>query len=1002
MKKTLIALTLGAVLGLAALPTRADILLSEDFSYADGVLTNVSNGKWVTHSGTLGQVDVAGGILNLTTSESEDVNTGLTGAPYSAGTLYSSFKAKWTALPSATGAYLAHFKDATTGFRGRVFACLSNAPAGGFRLGISGAASTFTVLPQDLALNTVYTIVLKWDLGANTGSLWVNPVAETDPNVVSTDVPAAAAAISSFAFRQATGIGTLTVDNLIVGTTFADVTGAQPATPPSISKHPQSQTVLEGSHVELTVTASGTAPLAYQWRRNTNPITDATNFTYTINSVSVAQSGSYDVVVTNSAGTAISDPAQLTVNAVAIAPQITQDLTPLTQTVNPGATVTYTVSATGTAPLSYQWFKGETLIDGQTTETLTLTSVTLAASGTYKVVVSNTAGSKTSAVVTLNVELPPPATIASLRAMLDPVNFVPTNTTAIHSVEGVVTTHINLTGPSANVLFYMQDATAGIAVFWTGGTNQFVPRAGDRVRVTAPLTAFNGLLELGPNVANSAHSVTLLSSGNPLPAPVVLDLNWQTDPVTMERYEGTYMVISNVLVDLSGGTTFLSGRTNGISDASGMTFAMFADARTDIVGQAKPTTPVTILGVLGQFDASNPRNEAYQLIPTRFADILSSSKAATVRFTNTLDLIRKGDAPVNTYTEFVLQPGETITIQATITDSDGRVVRLIVPTDGLPASAFWTIPSPIDTYISATFTYKATAAEAGQLITPTLSADNGVALNTTTWKIYVPTAAEQKVTIGEFLANPASTNTAPHFNPLRRSLPDPLPAEYVPSSSDEYVEIINLAGTDIDLAGWTISDSASMRHKFYESFPVAAGSAAIAYGGPRNSYQPGLDVPTSPASENVFFGFNDTGGDSIILRNAEGNLICRVVYVDATLSSKSSVTRFPDSNGVFLPQVWVSTNSATPGRQFDGRLWSEPAPQLVSQQPITVQREADGTISLNWAAVAGKSYTLWQTDTLGRPFSPKFYGLTFTNTTGRFIDTSATNAAKRFYWISTP
>lgn len=390
------------------------------------------------------------------------------------------------------------------------------------------------------------------------------------------------------------------------------------------------------------------------------------------------------------------------------------------------------------------------------------------------------------------------------------------------------------------------------------------------------------------------------------------------------------------------------------------------------------------------------------IVGRTFEDVFSTSNPPTVRFTNTLDLIRKGDAPVNSFSDFALQPGESITIQARITDPEGRVVNISAPTKGLPPGALWTLDTTSGADLQASFTYKASDDEAGQLVTPTLVAINAVATNTTVWKIYVPSALEQKVTIGEFLANPAFTNTAPHFNPLRRSLPDPLPTEYVPSSSDEYVEIVNLASSDLDLAGWTISDSASMRHKFYESFTLPATSAMIAYGGPRNGYAPNLDVPSSPASENASLDLDDTRGDAIILRNADGNIICRVVYIDATLSTRGSVTRFPDANGVFLPQVWVSTNNVTPGRQFDGRLWSEPAPQLASQYPITVQPEPGGAITLSWTAVAGKFYTLWQTDAIGTPFSPKFYGLTFTNSVGNFKDASAAGAAKRFYWISTP
>jgi rhamnogalacturonan endolyase len=69
-----------------------------------------------------------------------------------------------------------------------------------------------------------------------------------------------------------------------------------------------------GSSVTFTITATGTPPPSYQWRRNGSPITGATGATLTIASVTTANAGSYDVVVSNSAGTATSNAVLLTVN----------------------------------------------------------------------------------------------------------------------------------------------------------------------------------------------------------------------------------------------------------------------------------------------------------------------------------------------------------------------------------------------------------------------------------------------------------------------------------------------------------------------------------------------------------------------------------------------------------------------------------------------------------------------------------------------------------------
>lgn len=75
-----------------------------------------------------------------------------------------------------------------------------------------------------------------------------------------------------------------------------------------------------------------------------------------------------------------------------------------------GAGVTLNVSASGTAPLSYQWRKSGTDLASQTSEALSLNAVTLGDAGDYTVLVANRAGAATSVVATLTVTSPPLAT----------------------------------------------------------------------------------------------------------------------------------------------------------------------------------------------------------------------------------------------------------------------------------------------------------------------------------------------------------------------------------------------------------------------------------------------------------------------------------------------------------------------------------------------------------------------------------------------------------------
>ena len=87
-----------------------------------------------------------------------------------------------------------------------------------------------------------------------------------------------------------------------------------------------------------------------------------------------------------------------------IGPSITTPPAPVT--VATGANAVFTVVATGTAPLAYQWFKGETEIPAATAATLSLTAVTAADAASYKVRVTNAVNSVTSAAVALTVNAP--------------------------------------------------------------------------------------------------------------------------------------------------------------------------------------------------------------------------------------------------------------------------------------------------------------------------------------------------------------------------------------------------------------------------------------------------------------------------------------------------------------------------------------------------------------------------------------------------------------------
>jgi len=90
-----------------------------------------------------------------------------------------------------------------------------------------------------------------------------------------------------------------------------------PPVAPAITAQPQSQTVTAPATVMFSVTATGTAPLSYQWSKNGTAIGGATSASYTTPATtSVDDGASFTVVITNAAGSVTSNAAGLTVNVV--------------------------------------------------------------------------------------------------------------------------------------------------------------------------------------------------------------------------------------------------------------------------------------------------------------------------------------------------------------------------------------------------------------------------------------------------------------------------------------------------------------------------------------------------------------------------------------------------------------------------------------------------------------------------------------------------------------
>ena len=161
------------------------------------------------------------------------------------------------------------------------------------------------------------------------------------------------------------------------------------------SRTPASADIYVGTSVTFSYTADGDAPFTQKWFKTGSATVLGTGSTFTIATPQITDSGTYYVEVSNAGGPANSSNVSLNV----LSPIAAFTDHPDTQAVNVGDTVTFSVAATGSGPLTYRWLKGTAPVVGATTDTLTLYGVSLKDAGLYRCEVSNVVATKTNKVL---------------------------------------------------------------------------------------------------------------------------------------------------------------------------------------------------------------------------------------------------------------------------------------------------------------------------------------------------------------------------------------------------------------------------------------------------------------------------------------------------------------------------------------------------------------------------------------------------------------------------
>jgi len=407
--------------------------------------------------------------------------------------------------------------------------------------------------------------------------------------------------------------------------------------PPTITLNPLSLSAYDGDLVTFNANASGTETITYRWFRNNVSIpTNATGKNYTF-TARVSDSGAqYHIVATG--------PFQLgSVSSTDATVDIKQHLAitqqPANIVTNPDQTVTFSVAATGTPTITYQWYfiqNGGTilqLLNGKVDVNNQLQHVTTSNEGQYVAVVTNGIETLTSNFVTLEINKP-------VEIVIDPLPqtiYVPNSFTLNAAVTGTYPIHYR----------WLRDTGAGYTPI-SNVTDLYAPTASAfSLTITNTTTALSGMYKVSAyNVVNTDESEALIT----IVAPVSVSIA----PVTTTLHYGY------------GNQVILSATPAGTPPFTYQWYTLAGSVSTLIVGQ-EGTTHTT--GNSG----------------TYFVRISNAGGAQSAKSNNA---VVNYDYPVkvtsiSTNKSKVYTPNETFTVTGTITGSNVITYKWIRTTNGV-------------------------------------------------------------------------------------------------------------------------------------------------------------------------------------------------------------------------------------------------------------------------------------------------------------------------------
>lgn len=413
---------LSSTLALVGLTAAAQVSLpyADSFNYTTGA-SLAGQGSWLAASGS-GTIKIGSTGLSypgLTNGPANDVTlipagtaarTYVQFAAQSSGTFHLSFLLTVNTRPSAQA--ILGYASASTSSDTTPSLGVFLKSTGELAVGINTATPQFSSAP--LTLGETYLVVIGYTFGStDVAEVWLNPTSlgGAAPTATGSASGSDTATLQYFLWNTASsGGGSFEVDEFRLGATYASVTPASGAVvPPAAPSAPViTQTLMSGANLILRGTNGtpgspyevlSTSSLGGAWSSvHSNAFSGTGTFDCT-NPVNPALDQAYFRLRTGNSGSPTNPPPS-------IPPSITSQ--PQNQTAALGQAALFSVGATGSAPLNYQWlFNTSTPLVNGTNATYAIAAVSSNDLGNYHVIVANVAGTATSAVATLTLAAPP-------------------------------------------------------------------------------------------------------------------------------------------------------------------------------------------------------------------------------------------------------------------------------------------------------------------------------------------------------------------------------------------------------------------------------------------------------------------------------------------------------------------------------------------------------------------------------------------------------------------